>query len=608
MENDEQKSEIDPTPETDEDVFHIDETGQIEPPESEPETTEPANADAEEPAKKPENHGSKFARFKAWYVADKKRSIPATVVLLIILLGLIPATRYGITGIALKKNMSVVVKDAKTQTPVSGAQVSIGSVTANTNASGVATLPHISVGPHKLNISKTYYQTRSADVVVPILKQKTQPTIAFTATGRQVKVTLKNLISGQAIIGAKITFDNTFSVTDSKGVALAVVPEGTTSKEVSVSAKGFNDKKAQVLASDTETKETVIKLTPAGQIYFLSKLSGKIDVVKTDLDGSGRKTVLAGTGKEDDRNTILLASRDWQFLALLSSREGTTKVYIINTNDDNLITMDEGDADFTPIGWHDHYFVYSVSRHGYQTWQPNAFSIKSYNADSGKILTLANTSASGSSTADAQYENFWQIELMGNDVVYTRTWYKYPGYISVDGKQNTVSAIHPDGTNSRIVKGVDSNGSYVTNLRLNKPHELEFSIYNQTSNNTTTYTLDKNGTLNQAGSENDFNNEQISYLQAPTANQTFWQEERDGKNTLFVGDQDGGNPKQVASLSDYSTYGWYSDSYLLVSKNGSELYIIPVSGITSDSSAVKITDYHKPAQNFYGYGGGYGGL
>jgi hypothetical protein len=39
---------------------------------------------------------------------------------------------------------------------------------------------------------------------------------------------------------------------------------------------------------------------------------------------------------------------------------------------------------------------------------------------------------------------------------------------------------------------------------------------------------------------------------------------------------------------------------------------MPVAGPSVDSSsngkALKISDYYKPPQNFYGYGGGYGGL
>jgi len=100
----------------------------------------------------------------------------------------------------------------------------------------------------------------------------------------------------------------------------------------------------------------------------------------------------------------------------------------------------------------------------------------------------------------------------------------------------------------------------------------------------------------------------IPYLASPSGNSTFWSEPRDGKNSLFVGDQAGSNAKQIASLSDYQTYGWYSEDYLLASKNGSELYIFGSEGIKKESAALKITDYHKPVLNYPGYGGGYGGL
>ena len=72
--------------------------------------------------------------------------------------------------------------------------------------------------------------------------------------------------------------------------------------------------------------------------------------------------------------------------------------------------------------------------------------------------------------------------------------------------------------------------------------------------------------------------------------------------------ENGESAKQVVGLSDYQAYGWYSDDYLLVSKNSSELYILPAAGLTDLTKAIKISDYHKPAVSFYGYGGGYGGL
>jgi hypothetical protein len=72
-----------------------------------------------------------------------------------------------------------------------------------------------------------------------------------------------------------------------------------------------------------------------------------------------------------------------------------------------------------------------------------------------------------------------------------------------------------------------------------------------------------------------FNKSYPTFLISPTGDNTFWYEARDGKNSLFVGDSRGDKGNEVATLSEYTPYGWYSDGYILVSKNGSELYILP---------------------------------
>jgi len=52
---------------------------------------------------------------------------------------------------------------------------------------------------------------------------------------------------------------------------------------------------------------------------------------------------------------------------------------------------------------------------------------------------------------------------------------------------------------------------------------------------------------------------------------------------------------------------WFTDKYLLVSKDNSELYILPVAGLTGDTLPYKISDYYRPDISYNGYGRGYGG-
>ncbi|HET9850091.1 MAG TPA: carboxypeptidase-like regulatory domain-containing protein [Candidatus Saccharimonadales bacterium] len=574
--------------------------------ESQDKPTSPAEPQAGKAGKPPRF----YHRFASWYGHRKKWTIPASIIILILILAAIPYSRYHAAGLVLKNDVTVKVSDSVSGKPVSGAQVSVDKISALTNAGGLATLHSVKVGKHTLLISKKYYRDQSLSLLVPIGHQKTTPNVSFIATGRRVNISVINKINNQPVADATIEVSGTSAKTDKDGQAQVVVSASASHETASLSASGYNPAKVSIEVSAGGNDQNSFKLTPAGQVYFLSKLSGTIDVVKTNLDGTNRQTVLAGTGKEDDNDTVLLASRDWQYLALLANRNGSPSLYIINTSDDKMLTMDQGDATFTPLGWYNHYFVYTVAKNGYNDWQSGAFSIKSYNADTGQSLTLVNSNAEGTSNADAKYEAIWDTQLMGNNVIYTRTWYQYPGTLGVTGKQNVLAAIHPDGTASRQLKTMDASASYVSNLKLTKPNELDFGVYAINSGDTSYYSLDGNGNVSANSNLNDQSlyTPGTTYLLSPSGNQTFWQDERDGKNSLFIGDQNATGAKQIADLSDYNAYGWYSDNYLLVSKNNSELYIIPKSGITDDSQAIKITDYHKPAQSFYGYGGGYGGL
>jgi hypothetical protein len=98
-----------------------------------------------------------------------------------------------------------------------------------------------------------------------------------------------------------------------------------------------------------------------------------------------------------------------------------------------------------------------------------------------------------------------------------------------------------------------------------------------------------------------------TFLQSPSGQQQFWYEPRDGKNSLFLGDKDAKNEKEIGTLTDYVPYGWYTDDYLLAQQNGSELYVFGA-GDLKGQKPLKISDYHKPSQDSHGLGAGYGGL
>ncbi len=555
--------------------------------------------------------GSHWQRFRGWYLAHKELSIPLSILALLLLLLAIPATRYPLAGLTLKKNFSLQVTDQTTNTPISGATVSSGSISALSDGNGKASL-RLSVGHHRVTIAKKYYQDRRADVLVPILSQKTAPVIPAQATGRQVKVTVKNTVSNKTLAEVDIKVLDITAKTDKDGKALLVLPAGVTSQKASLSLSGYNSADVTFKVSDSAVAQNNFTITPAGKVYFLSKLSGKINVVKTNLDGSARETILAGTGKEDNQSTVLLASRDWKYLALLSRRDSNlAKLYMIETGTDKVTAVDEGNATFSLIGWSDANFIYQVDRLGYQLWQPKAHALKSYSAASKKITILDETDAQGSNNFDYNYENFSGVYVVGQRVVYSKSWYStYSDNASLNDNQLGIYSISAAGTGGRLTHktfGYQRNQSTYLQTFPYKPDQIDYQVVEKSSD--PKYFVYSNGQVSQKQSiKTDFDNylnggQYNTYLASPSGNLTFWSESRDGKNSLFVGDVVGGNAKQVATLSDYQTYGWYSEDYLLASKNGSELYIFGSDGLKKDSDGLKITDYHKPVLSYPGYGG-----
>jgi hypothetical protein len=553
---------------------------------------------------------SKWAKAKNWYLAKKYISIPLTIIIIFAVLAALPWTRAYTAGLFIKKQVNVFVIDTKTGSVVSSADVEISGHKALTNGQGVATLNSVPVGQHTVLVTKNYYKDSSSKISVGFSNPQTFQ-VKTVATGRQTKVHVVNLVNHKDLAEVKLSAGDITAKTDKSGNATIVLPAGTTSKETMLSLEGYNDAKVIVKVSDAEVVINNFSLTPSGKVYFLSKLSGKIDLVKTNLDGTGRETVFAGTGKEDDIGTVLLASRDWKYLALLARHDSDLpKLYLIETANDKVTTMDEGNASFSLVGWDDDTFIYQVTRNTFSEWQSKKNVLKSFNADTKQLLALDQTDASGNSGQYIQEQLGNVYNLEDGTILYSKTWYSFPydNPGALDGKQNGIYSIRADGSGKKTLKSLSAKDTSYINSTPSKPNEVYFYYYDNGST-TPTYLEYSDGAIKTIDSK-DFpeNGVYNTYLLSPGGKQTFWSEQRDGKNTLLLGGSNGQDGKSIAKLTDYQTYGWYTDDYLLVSKNSSELYIMSTSGLNDELKAIKISDYHKPAQNYYGYGGGYGGI
>jgi hypothetical protein len=546
---------------------------------------------------------NRLRRILSSYWRRKRWTIPVTLLAILGLLAGIPATRYALAAYVVDQPVSVTVTDNATKKPVTSADVTLEGKVYKTDKDGKVTIQDVKVGDRKLTVSKKYYKDTTVQVFVP-LSGAVSSKVAMVATGRQVPVTVVNKVSGKPLENATLKSAGTEVKTDKDGKAVIVLPADKADLPISLSNGGFNALEARVKVTDQTVKENTFALTPGGKVYFLSRQSGKIDVVKTDLDGGSRQVVVQATGKEEDRGTVLLASRDWKYLALLSKRDsGLPKLYLIDTASDKMIEMDSGDATFSLVGWDDHTFVYQVTRTKLAYTDANKTAFKSFNADKKQLVTIDQTAATNENGI-LSYQSFGSGSLIDHKLAYTVSW-QSNYYGQPTGKAHSLRVASIDSANKKEVKTwpVEQYSAYPQSL-LYAPGELYIGIYANNSNKQLYYEYEDGAIKDADIDDSKFQSPYPTFLASPDNKRAFWSEQRDGRETFFVGDASGDNGKQVAVEDDGQVFGWYSDDYLLLSKKGSELYIMSVAG----GATLKVADYHKPQLSYRGYGGGYGGL
>lgn len=542
----------------------------------------------------------------------QKRPFPLlvySVLLAVLVVAAVPATRYKALALAISRPYDIHLVDSETKKPVTEAIITIDGTQVKTDNKGVAHFEKLRVGKKSATIEKPNYEKTTESLFVGLSAPKQPVEYAFKATGRQVGVLLKDYISQQPLSNVYVSFDSFEARSDDNGVVQLIIPTGKESVEVTLQKDSYNAAKvtATVDESTEPTDKNTFTLTPSGKIYMLSKQSGKIDVVKTNLDGSERQVVLAGTGYEQDYNTVLIASRDWKHVAVASVRnkEGKEAIQYIRTSDDKITVADEGDATFTLTGWYGDKLVYIVNRNVEN--EAEKYKLKSYNTETGKITLLDKTNYKDNGYNCDKYcgqditnDTITAATLIDGGVVYV--------YQST-GKSLSISKVYRIQVSGEGKKELFAiSDRYISNLIGWNPEEVYFNYYDFQSQKEQYYEASFKADLAQQVTDpveiaTVSNGTYNAYLLSPDSKKTFWTESRDGKNVFFTGGKTGDDPKELFREAEYAAYGWFTDNYLLVTKNQSEMYILSAEG----GVPVKVSDYHKPANGYRPYGYGYGG-
>lgn len=524
------------------------------------------------------------------------------VVLLLGILFGIPFTRYGLLGLFVTKSVALTVVDASSGKPVSAAKVSLGRFDVDTDAKGVAHISSIAVGEYHLTVEKKNYASKTSSYTVPVLFPQKDTTIKIVALGRPAVLSVTNMLTAKPVKGATITIEGASAVSDDQGKASLVLPIKAEAQTGSVKAEGFNPYEVSITMKAGDDPRVDVKLVPSGNVYFLSKRTGKIDVMSARLDGSAASVVLAATGRESDNETSLLASPSWSHLMLIARREGSwPQLYLITTATGKLTTVDEAESSYTPIGWVGEKFYYKATKYRQNAWQNGNDSLISYNAETGQRKVIDSSVGAGTSYYDMASQTISQPYIADGKIVYVKSW-QYSQYYADRNRPTSVMAVVADGDLKTTVKDIPANGDIYADIVLQKPGVIAIRLAKPDGSKD--FYRYSGGKLAQADiDDTTFYNNRFSYLMSPNGEKAAWTEQRDGRNVVFVAGRDLTNGNQL-SVGDYTSYGWVGNEYLLYSKNHSELFVAPVG--TQLDGKYKITDYHK-AYAYIGYGWGYGG-
>jgi hypothetical protein len=528
--------------------------------------------------------------------------------LILIALAAVPYSRYKLAGLLIKKTLAVTVVDSKTNKPVSGASVSFAALTTKTNTAGQAELT-VPVGPGKLSITKGYYHTYGLHTTIGLGPTGGARTVNLVATGRQVPITIRNKLTNKPLSGVTLKILQTSAISDSNGRVSIVLPADQTTATAQISAPGYNTRSLPIQITDSLVPANVVTLTPAGSIYFLSKASGTIDVVKTNLDGTGRSVVLAGTGHEDPANTNLIASRDWHYVVLRAHRDvNQSGLYLIDTATDKSIQFDTSTSNYTSIGWSGHNFVYYLVKTGQPNSQSSREIIKSYNAEQQQLNQLDQNQVIGDSTSYG-YQSFSNFYVINSQLVYNTQW--YGGSTSgtaydLSNQTDSIRTVAVAGGSKKDIQTYSAAATRTVTTAHVLPLTVEYAVANNGDGKPVYYSYNNNSvTNNPAVTATTFTKSYPAYELSPDSTKNFWNDVVAGKQSLLIGDKNAASPTTVASAGEYTAYGWYTSQYLLLSRAGSGLYIMPVETTGMTGTPMKITDYYQPVVAPSAYGGGF---
>ncbi len=474
----------------------------------------------------------------------------------VVAVGLIPTSRYFVLNNAgVRSTASLTVMDRTTQLPLRNVIIQIGDKTAKTDKEGWVQLKEVKLGTQELSIERIGFSEIKRSITIgfgsnPLGEEQ------LRAVGAQYTFMLQDFLSGKPVSGAEASSGEATARSDKNGEIILTVGQVEEEKmEVSVSVKGYRTEKVTI---DTATKQpTPLSMVTNRKNVYVSKQSGKYDVFKIDVDGKHKKLLLAGSGLETDRISLVQHAEE-ERAALVSSREDkrNNEGYLLQTL--TLLDVDNGDTRIIEqsegiqiVSWIKDRLVYVKVKAGTSAGNPERFQLMSYDYKTSSRIQLATA-------------NYFSDVVSARGMVYYASTNQY-----VVGQAQFVR-IGPDNTGKQVLLNSDV-------WTIQRAGYDGFVL-----NGSTGWYSYGIGDASAKKLENPPQNQQKFYLDSASNKSALWTENRDGKGVLLAYDAE---TKKDVTLTTQSglTYPlkWLNDktiAYRVVTPAETADYVLSLNG------------------------------
>ena len=339
-------------------------------------------------ATKPSHHRLRHLFRHAWV----RWTVVLTILGAIGAAGGIPASRYWVLNhVGVRASLSLSVTDMGTVQPLKSVIVSAGGQKAQTMVDGTVRLRHLTLGPHRLTISRLGFAAITKEVVIG-WGSNPLGSFALRPVGLRYTVQITDDVSGKPIAGATVTASGLEAAADATGKAEVTLDPVTAAGDLSasVNADGYHPVSITLNAN----APVAASLLPTGRDVFVARQGGRYNVVSTDLDGTNQQVVLAGSGNQNSNNSLAI-SPDGAWAAFVSTRDGVrdsdgyaeSSLALIHLTDGRVVTVDHGDQ-IQLVDWVGSTIVYALTSPS-GTPAAQASQLISYDATANARVQLA---------------------------------------------------------------------------------------------------------------------------------------------------------------------------------------------------------------------------